>query len=413
MSTTTTKETTLDLLIEAPTSNSDFPAWFNEARAEAWKSFQELEGPSRKNENWRFAALKKVSLDGFAKSIPSSDGLIERSTAVEKSAARLVFANDELLIQEGKLPEGVICLPLNEALKSHPEVVENHFKAQVSGGTFIYVPKNVTVEGVIEVFHWVGGVKSLSFPHTLVVAEEGAKVSVVDHFQSINDSDASWVLSVNDLSAAKGAQLKYVALQDLNLQSRAIQINTTSVGAAANARSFIMNTGCTWARQENLSRLEGEEARSDMLSLNLPHGDQEFDQRTFQHHVSRGAYSDLLYKNTLFDQTKTVFAGLIFVDEGAHDTDAYQTCRNLMMSNEAEAHSMPGLEINADQVKCSHGSTSAKVSDEEIFYLQARGIDAESACRMIAHGFSTEVIERLEDETLEELVLKEFEAKFI
>jgi hypothetical protein len=112
-----------------------------------------------------------------------------------------------------------------------------------------------------------------------------------------------------------------------------------------------------------------------MLSVSIPAREQEYDQRTFQHHVSEGAYSDLLYKNSLYDNSKTIFSGLIFVDEGAHHTDAYQTCRNLLMSDTCEANSMPGLEINADQVKCSHGSTSSQIHDEEIFYLRARGID--------------------------------------
>ena len=149
-----------------------------------------------------------------------------------------------------------------------------------------------------------------------------------------------------------------------------------------------------------------------MLSVSVPAREQEYDQRTFQHHVSPGAYSDLLYKNSLYDNSRTIFSGLIFVDEGAHRTDAYQTCRNLFMSNEAEANSMPGLEINADDVKCSHGSTSAQISEEEIFYLRARGIDPMRARQLIARGFSVEVIERLGDEKVEEMVLRFLDDKF-
>jgi Fe-S cluster assembly protein SufD len=149
-----------------------------------------------------------------------------------------------------------------------------------------------------------------------------------------------------------------------------------------------------------------------MLSVSIPAREQEYDQRTFQHHVSEGAYSDLLYKNSLYDNSKTIFSGLIFVDGGAHHTDAYQTCRNLLMSDTAEANSMPGLEINADQVKCSHGSTSAQIQDEEIFYLRARGIDPVSARQLIARGFSVEVVERLENEAIEALVLQFIDEKY-
>ena len=154
------------------------------------------------------------------------------------------------------------------------------------------------------------------------------------------------------------------------------------------------------------------EAKSEILSVSLPTTSQEYDQRTFQHHGARDTFSDLLFKNTLFGKAKTIFSGLIFVDEGAHGTDAYQTCRNLMMTDDCEAHSMPGLEINADDVKCSHGSTSARVSDEEIFYLMARGISSKQARSLVAQGFSIEAIEKLEDEQLETLAVEVVARKF-
>jgi Fe-S cluster assembly protein SufD len=191
-----------------------------------------------------------------------------------------------------------------------------------------------------------------------------------------------------------------------------IQINETAAARDASTTGFILNTGASWARNESLSRLEGPGSRSDMLSVSLPAHEQEYDQRTFQHHVSEGAYSDLLYKNSLYDHSRTIFSGLIFVDEGAHHTDAYQTCRNLLMSDTCEANSMPGLEINADQVKCSHGSTSSQISDEEIFYLCARGIDPVSARQLIARGFSVDVIERLKNDEVEALVLQFVDEKF-
>ena len=210
----------------------------------------------------------------------------------------------------------------------------------------------------------------------------------------------------------QNSQLDYVAIQALNEVTRIIQINETSTARDASAKGFILNTGASWARNECLSRLEGPGSRSDMLSVSVPAREQEYDQRTFQHHVSEGAYSDLLYKNSLYDNSKTIFSGLIFVDKDAHHTDAYQTCRNLLMSDTCEANSMPGLEINADQVKCSHGSTSSQIHDEEIFYLQARGIDPVSARQLIARGFSVEVVERLGDEATEELVLGFIDDKF-
>src|SRR5690606_14281860 len=221
-----------------------------------------------------------------------------------------------------------------------------------------------------------------------------------------DDTEPGLAIAFNDLCAGQASQLDYVAIQAFNEVTRVIQINETSTARDASAKGFILNTGASWARNESLSRLEGPGSRSEMLSVSIPSHEQEYDQRTFQHHVSEGAYSDLLYKNSLYDRTRTVFSGLIFVDEDAHHTDAYQTCRNLLMSDDAEANSMPGLEINADQVKCSHGSTSAQISDEEIFYLRARAIDRVRARQLIARGCSVEVVERLPDAAVAELVLR-------
>jgi Fe-S cluster assembly protein SufD len=217
---------------------------------------------------------------------------------------------------------------------------------------------------------------------------------------------------VNDLIAGEGSTLKYCAVQELNLSSRMIQVNATTVGRDANALAFTLNVGGQWVRNESLSRMDAEGAHSDMLSCSIPSGTQQFDQRTYQHHAAQHTYSDLLYKNTLYGNAKTVFSGIIFVDEEAHYTDAYQTCRNLMMSDTADANSMPGLQINADQVKCSHGSTASSIDDEEIYYLCARGIPPRQARRLIARGFSVEAVDRMRDKRLIEVVLEAIERKF-
>lgn len=417
------------LLESAPETPAAFPAWFAERQRAAWQRFLTTPTPKRGDETWRFSSFKQLAFEGFSRQVAASTaGLVARSTALEAPAAKFVFANDELLHSESKLPDGVICLPLAEALVAHGDLVRAHFmkqdtrlgsakwtalhEANLRNGLFVHVPANVEVDGTIEVFHWLAGENTAIFPHTLVVTGANAKVRVVDYFQSANDSDAGLCIAVNDLIAGEGSKLDYVAIQAFNEKTKVIQVNETGVAKDASAIGFILNTGAAWARNESLSRLEGEGGRSDMLSVSIPARSQEYDQRTFQHHVSPGAYSDLLYKNSLYDESRTIFSGLIFVDEGAHRTDAYQTCRNLFMSEDAEANSMPGLEINADDVKCSHGSTSSQIADEEIFYLRARGIDPVRARQLIARGFSVEVIERLGDERVEEMVLRFLDEKF-
>ncbi len=407
-----------------------FPTWFADRQQAAQTRYSSIPAPKRGDEAWRFSNIKQLDFSGFTRGAgvsPAAD-LIARSTGLEKPAAKLIFINDVLVHSESTLPDGVICLPLAEALVAHSDLVAAHFmkqetrlgsakfaawhEASVTNGLFVHTQDGIEIEGSIEVHHWLSGKDTVIFPHTLVVTGKSSKVRVIDIFRSDDDISPGLVIAFNDLSAGQNSQLDYVAVQALNEVTRIIQINETSSARDASAKGFILNTGASWARNECLSRLEGAGSRSDMLSVSVPAREQEYDQRTFQHHVSPGAYSDLLYKNSLYDNSKTIFSGLICVDKEAHHTDAYQTCRNLLMSNTCEANSMPGLEINADQVKCSHGSTSSQIHDDEIFYLQARGIDPVSARQLIARGFSVEVVQRIGDEATEEFVLSFIDDKF-
>ncbi len=422
-------EQTSSLLESAPETPAYFPAWFAARQQAAWQRFLATPAPKRGDETWRFSSIKQLDFTAFQKTAASGvNDLIARSTGLEAPAAKLIFINDELVHIESNLPENVICLPLAEALVSHSDLVQAHFmkqetrlgsakfsalhEASLTNGLFVHISDKVEIEGAIEVHHWIVGGNTVIFPHTLIVTGKSSKVRVVDIFRSADDSQPGLAIAFNDLCAGQNSQLDYVAIQAFNEQTRVIQINETAAARDASTTGFILNTGASWARNESLSRLEGSGSRSDMLSVSIPAHNQEYDQRTFQHHVSEGAYSDLLYKNSLYDDARTIFSGLIFVDEGAHHTDAYQTCRNLLMSDTCEANSMPGLEINADQVKCSHGSTSSQISDEEIFYLCARGITPDSARQLIARGFSVDVVERLKNAEVEALVLKFIDEKF-
>ena len=417
------------LLDSPPETPAYLPAWFAARQQSAWQRFLATPAPKRGDETWRFSSIKQLDFSGFQKAPTSGvNDLIGRSNGLQSPAAKLIFVNDELVHVESHLPEGVICLPLAEALVSHSDLVQSHFmkqetrlgsarfaalhEASLTNGLFVHVSDNVEVEGTIEAHHWITGENTVIFPHTLVVTGKSSKVRVVDIFRSADDAQPGLAIAFNDLCAGPNSKLDYVAIQAFNEVTRVIQINETSSFRDASATGFILNTGGSWARNESLSRLEGPGSRSDMLSVSIPSHEQEYDQRTFQHHVSEGAYSDLLYKNSLYDHARTIFSGLIFVDKDAHHTDAYQTCRNLLMSDTCEANSMPGLEINADQVKCSHGSTSSQISDEEIFYLRARGIDPVRARQLIARGFSVDVVERLGNEPVEALVLQFIDGKF-
>ena len=401
-------------------NSTNWPEWFQKNQNEAWELFQSLPQPKRNDEPWRFANLKSIDLSDFHVAVPVQDGasLITRSSAHTNLAAKLIFANEVLIHNDhAGLPAGVLLLPLEEAAKNHEELFRKSFmtsdvrlgskkfaalhQAHLRSGAFVYVPKGVVVERPIEIWHWVEGENATIFPHTLVVLEEGASATVIDHFVSSRD-ERSLAIAVNDLTVEKNAKLHYVAVQEWSDKMTAFHINTTEVEKEGVSTALQMNLGGAYVRGESDSHLLGEGSRSVMLSINPATGNREIDQRTFQDHFAPRATSDLLYHNALTDSSRTIFAGLIKVEEHAHETDAYQKVRNLMLSDEAEANSMPGLEILADNVRCTHGATSGELNEDELFYMMARGIAPKQAAQLIVRGFFGTVLERLENEELQD-----------
>ena len=416
--------------------SAELPVWFRDQQQAAWARFETLPYPNRKEQGWRFSSVNALDLSRYNFGAPLSqaqrDGILERSNGLKEVAGRLIFADDQLLRRD-PLPQelraaGVILKPLERAIIEHDDLFRRHFMAQpallgsakfaalheafVTSGTFVYVPKGVEVEWPIEIFHWLEGENAAVFPHTLLIADELAKVTVIEHFRSAHSDRAGFSCGVNDLVVGRGAKLNYICTQNWNEKALALQINSTSVAREASALSLNVHLGSAYSRFEGLSRLAGEGARSDMLSVSVGDNAQEFDTRTLQDHLSPHTTSDLLYKNALNDRARNTFGGLIRVEPHAHFTDAYQTVRNLLMSDAAEANSMPGLEILADNVKCSHGATSGQISENEMFYLLSRGIPAAVAKQLLVSGFLNEVVDRLDHPAITALVHELIEAKF-
>jgi len=401
-----------------PVGHGNWPEWFLKEQAQAWALFQALPQPKRTDEPWRFANLKATDISGFHPATPVSDAasLIARSEGQADLAAKLVFANDSLIYSEIiGIPDGALLLPLEEAARNREELFRKSFmtsevrlgskkfaalhRAHLRTGAFVFVPKGIVIERPIEIWHWVEGENATIFPHTLIVLEEGASATVIDRFVSARD-EGSLAIAVNDLTLGKNSRLHYVGVQEWSDQATAFHLNTTEVERDANSTALQMNLGGAYVRSESDSHLLGEGSRSVMLSINPATGTREIDQRTFQDHFAPRATSDLLYHNALADSSRTIFAGLIKVEELAHETDAYQKVRNLMLSDEAEANSMPGLEILADNVRCTHGATSGELNEDELFYMMARGIPPKQAAQLIVRGFFGTVLERLENENL-------------
>lgn len=407
-----------------------FPQWFLDRRQAAWEAFAALPMPRRTDEPWRFSDLKQIDLEDHVVRPADDDSPAPARTrhTIKDPMVRLVFVDGRLVTQEGEPVDGLEVLPLDRALREQPGLVEKHFMrfetplgsekfaalhlAQLTNGVFIHASKGVVCPKPIEIIQYFSGDGVAWFPHTLVVGEELSEVTVVEHLLTTSPDDRVFLAGVNDLAAARGARVKYAALQRLSGKSKAILVNDTSAERDADAKSLIVNTGGAWVRHECVSHVTGEGANVNLLSASLPGQRQAYDQRTYQIHRAQHTTSDLLYKNALYDASRSIFSGLIIVDEGAHHTDAYQTCRNLLMSDAAEAHSLPGLEIMADQVKCSHGSTTGQIDAEELFYLMARGLREKLARKLITQGFLEDVLDKFGVEALNASVDAILEDKF-
>ncbi|MBL6838612.1 MAG: Fe-S cluster assembly protein SufD [Puniceicoccaceae bacterium] len=429
--------TTLENPSETISANE--PGWLAERRAVGLEQFKHLSMPTARDESWRFASVGKLSIDDFAPvAVPSSatlDALTERSNLVTARAGRAVFVDDAPARFEGVsaelIAQGVIYLPIAEAIEQHPELMEQYFlqestelgskkffglhAATVKAGSLLYVPKGVQIANPIVNYYWTSAERAAVFPHTLIIAEDNANVSVVDLFFSETEANEALNVSVSNIHAGAGAHVFRKIVQDWNEKTVSFQLDTIVAERDAQVKNIAVNIGAQRARFESQTRIEGAGADVKMYSLTVAEETQEFDQRTFQTHNAPNAVSDLLYKNALLDNSRTIFSGLIKVAEGAQQTDAYQTNRNLLLDPTAEANALPGLEILANDVRCSHGATTGNVDEAELFYMMQRGIPRRVAMQLMVFGFFEEVIEKIENDeladNLRDLIHKKFDAK--
>ena len=407
------------------------PPWWLDLKRAAWERFAALPLPQRTEELWRFSNVGAIRLDGYT--LPDAAGPgIEIPAPGFSHTAVLALANNRV-VAGGSLPaklqkKGVIFCPLEEAIVHHADLFRQHFMAQpvdlgaekfaalnaafAAGGAFLYVPPGVEVAAPFVVTHLVDAPAAVVFPHTLIILGDNAKATLAEYFLSPDPAASGLATGVNDLHAGPGAQLTYVGTQDWSRNALVCQLNSTVVQRDARVLSLNIHLGGRQARHESHSRLQGPGAFSEMLALTVAQDAQEFDQRTLQSHQAPNTGSNLLYKNALLDQARTIFSGLIIVDPDAQKTDAYQSNRNLLLSDEAEANSLPGLEIQANDVRCTHGATSGHVDDEQMFYLKSRGIPPAVARELLVFGFFEEVLNKLEDEELHGALRALIQAKF-
>lgn len=401
--------------VEALSFTKNEPEWMQDIRRKAWRFFEEIPWPTGTEETWRRTRLTGFKLEDFSPltgaAAPAAlpDDVVKSLAEIE-SVGSLAFVDGTLAQHEVDatlVGRGVILTSLDEAVHRYPDLVQRHFNSVVAidenkfsalhyalwtSGTFVYVPRNVIIDRPLQAVIAQSPGKHAGMHHTVVVAEEGAAVTLVEDFIGAANG---MVNSVVELSPGPNSQVHYLHLQNLadsawNFSTQRVQLTQDSL-----MRYFIGSWGSRLSKNWINMELNGPGAHGELLGLYFPGGRQHLDHHTNQLHKAANATSDLLIKGALKDRARSVYQGYIKVYPGAQKTNAYQANRNLMLSKLARADSIPGLEIEADDVRCTHGATAGQVPEEYIFYLMARGIDRTNAERMIVQGFFEEVLNRI------------------
>ncbi|MBB5234984.1 Fe-S cluster assembly protein SufD [Deinococcus budaensis] len=417
------------------------PAWLTAKRRESLDLFNTLEVPSEAVEAWKYTRVEvdfgqlrphaKRSRVGDVSQLPAS---VQKRLEGTDVGAFLVLDGPDVVYQT-HLPsdlrdKGVIFTDLRTAVEQHADKVQQYLYSVVpaevpddttiaapgttpskspdpsegkfsalaaalwTNGAFVYVPRGVEVELPLGSFRVMSEAGTYTATRTLVVAEENAQVTFIDE-QDSEELPGTYAIGAVELVVKDGARVRYVSIQNWGKGVTHIQRQRGDVHRDATLNSLVVTMGGTLSRTEMQSYLRGQGSDSEMLALYFANEDQHFDHYTLQHHAAAHAHSDLLYKGVGDDRSVGVFSGMIKVDLGAQKTDAYQKHRTLMLSSDARNYSVPQLEINANDVRCSHGSTTGPVDQEQLFFLRSRGIRQELAEKMLVTAFLEDVLTRV------------------
>jgi Fe-S cluster assembly protein SufD len=287
---------------------------------------------------------------------------------------------------------------LGSCSQASPDAFTVLHDAFLAGGAFIRVPAGVVVDKPILVLHWSEGDGLATFPHTLVLAEESAVVTVVDRFGSPDTRHL--VDAVVELLVGDNARVRYLSVQEHGPRTWQVALQRAHVGRDAALHSSAVALGGDYARLRSESRLDGDGAESDLTAVYFGDHTQMLDFRTLQDHDAPNTRSDLLFKGAVEDEAHSVYSGLIRLRPAARKANARQTNRNLVLSEGAGAESIPNLEIEANDVQCSHASAVGPIDEDQLYYLESRGVPPADAERLIVLGFFDDVLERLPVPTL-------------
>jgi Fe-S cluster assembly protein SufD len=350
---------------------------------------------------WEFTPLDGLDVDGFEAAPPAS----------VPGGAPLLVAPDVAA------PEGAVVLPLAEAAARVPEVVERWMgsvvpaadpfvvrnEASWTDGRLVYVPRGVRLEDPIVVTATVDGATALHW-RTLVVLEEDAEAEVWEQYLSSDGESAGLLNTVVELVVGQGSVLRYVSGQHVNEQTWVFGTQRAEVAKEAQLDWAALGFGGRGGKVRMETRLAGEGATARVTGAYAGLRRQHLDFDTTQEHAAPNTVSDLAFRGVLQNRATAVWRGMIRVDPGAQKTDAFQDNRNLLLSKRAHADAIPGLEIEANDVRCTHAAAVAQIDREQLYYLMSRGLPREAATRLVIEGFLAELVERFREGPVREQV---------
>jgi Fe-S cluster assembly protein SufD len=384
-------------------------------RAELKKRYAALPLPTTSDESWRFTDLKGFDPDSYAanghepKAAPAGPML-----DVDVTGLAVVTESG---IEIERAPEGIVFAPLDDAqerlgtLVGHDEKFAAHNAALWKHGLLVVIPKGVHVEQplYVRVANTVEG--GALFFRLLVIAEEGSRATLIEEYTSATPELAGYTNAVVELFVEQNAKLEYVSLQNLSMSTWHFANHHARVERDAELDWVAGGFGSKRGKTRIQNDLAGQGATSRVTGAYFADGDQHLDYDTFQEHIAPNTTSDFAFKGALRDEATTVWRGMIRVEKEAQKTNAYQENRNLMLSKKAHADSIPGLEILANDVRCTHGATLGQVDREQLFYGMSRGLSRAEMERIIVRGFFQDILDRIELEPVRETLGEALEAR--
>jgi Fe-S cluster assembly protein SufD len=405
------------------------PDWLRARRVASFGIYEGLAVPdTKRQEDWRQVDLKGLDLEGYAPfQQPNGTAPLGALENVGATLRQRGTSPAVASIPPGLTRQGVIFMPLAEAARAHPELVQQYLftgvspdkdkfaalhAALFSGGSFLYVPEGVTIAEPLVSQFWSAGSGSAVLPHSLVIGGKGSRFQYVDEFRGADLQEAALASGSAEVFLEEGANVGYVALQHWGIKTWQFANQRFKLGRDSTLKAMAIGLGGHMARLRVEAILEGPGSSAELRGLFFGTGDQAFDFRTLQDHVGPHTTSDLLYKGALRDRARSVYVGVVRVEPEARGSSSNQANRNLLLSEKAKATSEPILEIlNNDILRCSHGATVGPVDPEHLFYLESRGIPHQVAERMLVQGFLGEVLDRITVPQVREAVDQELSAR--